>query len=318
MGFRGGYNVASSPHAFLQGQKPAMSDVFREVDEDIRRERLKEVWDRYGLLLVAAAVLIVLAVAVFVFLDSRGQQQAEAEGDRYYAAMDLLRTGDADGANAAFAALATDGQGGYPVLAALNAATALSVGGDATRAVAAFDAIANDTTVNEAVRDVARIRAGILLADTASLDEMRDRLGPLSEADGPFRPLALELMALTAMRVGEYDTAIGWLATLAGDANATQEAQGRASQLFSLILSRRGFTGATETPIALPGVPTFDLRTGADATPAFGVDALPAAGTPATDLRVGPATDPALVPLAPNFGPPTTLTPGALAPGAAF
>jgi hypothetical protein len=294
-----------------------MSDVFREVDEDLRRERLKQVWDRYGIVLLVAAVLIVVAVAVFVFLDSRGQQQAEAEGDRYYAALELLRTGDADGANAAFDALAADGQGGYPILAALNAATALAVSGETSRAVAAFDEIANDTAVNDAVRDVARIRAGLLLADTASVEEMRERLGALSEAESPFRPLALEIMAITAMREGEYDTAIGWLATLAGDANATQEAQARASQLFSLILSRRGFGEATGTPAAtLPGTPAIDLRTGADATPAFGADTVP--GTPANDLRVGPVADPALAPLTPNFGLPPTLAPGALAPGAAF
>ncbi|MCC6737188.1 MAG: tetratricopeptide repeat protein [Bauldia sp.] len=299
-----------------------MSDVFREVDEDLRRERLKEVWNRYGILLIGAAVLVVVAVAVFVFLESRGEQQRADEGDRYYAALDLLRTGDAAGAATAFTTIANEGDGGYPTLSALNAATAMAVAGDTTRAVAAFDAIAADASVNGAFRDVARIRAGMLLTDTASLDEMRQRLEALSQADGPFRPTALELMALTAMRVGEYDTAIGWLATLAGDANASQSAQERASRLFSLILSREGLAGATGTPApaAATGTPAVDLRTGADATPAFGIDALP--GTPATDLRVAPATDTPLVPVTPNLGlTPNLTTPGAggaLAPGAAF
>ncbi|MCW5715621.1 MAG: tetratricopeptide repeat protein [Bauldia sp.] len=294
-----------------------MSDVFREVDEDLRRERLKEAWNRYGLLLLVAAILIVVAVAVFVFLDSRSQQRAEAEGDRYYAALDLLRTGDAAAAETAFAAIAADGAGGYAVWGALNAATAMAAGGDTTRAVAAFDAVAADPSINGAIRDVARIRAGMLLADTATLDEIRDRLSPLSVAGDPFRPLALEIMALTAIRVGEYDTAIGWLVTLVGDANATAEAQARAQQLFSLILSRRGLTAATEAPVTLPGPPTVDLRTGGEAAPAFGAD-VPGIGAPTTDLRLGPATDPALVPLTPDFGLPPTLTPGALAPGATF
>ncbi|MGV8840906.1 MAG: tetratricopeptide repeat protein [Bauldia sp.] len=294
-----------------------MSDVFREVDEDLRRERLKEVWNRYGILVILAAVLVVVAVAVFVFLDTRGQQQQEAEGDRYYAALDLLRNGDTTGANAAFNAIIADGDGGYPTLAALNAATALAVAGDATRAVAAFDAIASDNAVDASFRDVARIRAAMLLTDTADLAEMRSRLEPLSQAAGPFRPVALELLALSAMRVGEYETAIGWLATLAGDANATQDAQERASRLFSLILSRQGLGGVTETAAPAPAAtPTIDLRTGAETTPAFGADT---PGTPATDLRVAPTTDTNLVPLTPDLGLTPNLTPGAgLAPGAAF
>lgn len=293
-----------------------MSDVFREVDEDLRRERVKEAWNRYGILLLGGAILIVVAVAVFVFLDTRGQQQAEAEGDRYYDALALARAGDASAAQAAFAAIAADGQGGYPLLAALNEATAMADAGNINGAVAAFDAIANDTTNSQAMRDVAEIRAAMLLTDTATLEEIRTRLTPLSESTGPFRPLAFELMALTAIRVGEYDTAIGWLATLAGDANSTEDARNRATRLFGLILSRRGLSAEQADVAPALGLPPVDLRTGVDATPTLGGDA--AAEAPAPGLRVGPATETQLVPLTPGLGLPPALMPGTTTPGAAL
>ena len=40
-----------------------VSDIFHEVDEEVRREQLKKLWDRYGNYVVAAAFLLVAAVA---------------------------------------------------------------------------------------------------------------------------------------------------------------------------------------------------------------------------------------------------------------
>ena len=40
-----------------------MSDIFHEVDEEVRREQLKKLWQKYGWLVIAACVLVVLAAA---------------------------------------------------------------------------------------------------------------------------------------------------------------------------------------------------------------------------------------------------------------
>ena len=42
-----------------------MSDIFREVDEEIRHERYKRLWDRFGPYLIAVALLIVVGTAAF-------------------------------------------------------------------------------------------------------------------------------------------------------------------------------------------------------------------------------------------------------------
>ena len=39
-----------------------MSDIFQEVDEEVRRERLMQLWKRYGNFVIAAAVIVVLGV----------------------------------------------------------------------------------------------------------------------------------------------------------------------------------------------------------------------------------------------------------------
>ena len=136
-----------------------MSDVFREVNEDLRREQLKQLWNKYGKFVVAIAVLIVVAVAAYQFLDARQQRQASESGDRFQAAVDLYAAGDLVSAEAAFLALAEDGHGDYPTLALMSAAGIRAETGDIAGAAAAFDAVALANNTDPALRDAARIRA---------------------------------------------------------------------------------------------------------------------------------------------------------------
>ena len=51
-----------------------MSELFDEVDEEVRREQLKKLWDKYQIYIIALAVLIIAAVGGW-----RGYQYLEAK-----------------------------------------------------------------------------------------------------------------------------------------------------------------------------------------------------------------------------------------------
>src|SRR5688572_23023181 len=78
-----GYMVRPQP--FLPGS--VMSDVFKEVDEDLRREQLKSIWDRFGIYIIGAAVLIVVATGGYRLWEYWQDRKAEQEGDRFIEAM---------------------------------------------------------------------------------------------------------------------------------------------------------------------------------------------------------------------------------------
>src|SRR5262245_8021006 len=116
-----------------------MSDVFREVDEDLRREQLKRLWDRFAPYILGLAVLIVLAVSGYKLWEYWQRSQAETSGDRFIAALDLAQQGRSADAIAALQSLATDGTGGYPVLARFAMASQKADQGDAAGAASDFD-----------------------------------------------------------------------------------------------------------------------------------------------------------------------------------
>ena len=211
-----------------------MSDIFDEVDEEVRREQLKKLWERYSHYIIAAAILVVLAVAAWRGYQYWEARKAVAAGAAYDAATALADDGKHDEAEAAFAKLADDGTAGYRVLARLRAAAELGER-DPKAAVAAYDSIAADSAGQPLVSDLAILRAGFLLVDTASYQEMLQRLEPLAQPAGVFRHSARELLALSAWRNSDTPAARKWADAARGDPDAPSGLRARMEVLGELL-----------------------------------------------------------------------------------
>jgi len=130
----------------------------REVNEELRSDQMRLIWKRFGRVLIGAAVLVVLGTIGKVGYDYWRDREASASGDQFLAALTLAREGKNEEALTALTNLEKDGFGSYPVLARMRAAS-LTAETDVPGAIAAFSAIAKDTSVPQALRDAARLRA---------------------------------------------------------------------------------------------------------------------------------------------------------------
>jgi hypothetical protein len=209
--------------------------LFREVDEDLRRDRYSQLWKKYGTLVMIAAVIVVGATAGIVAWRDHQKSVAEKDGDRYAAAALLARDGKTDQAAAAFAALAKDGTAGYRTLARLQEAALLAKKGDVKGAVAVYDALAADDGTDKAFRDLAVVLAAMASVDTADPAALTERLKPLTAEANPWRYSALELTALLAERAGNHKAARDIYTRLADDAEAPGGIRVRARQMLGLL-----------------------------------------------------------------------------------
>lgn len=211
-----------------------MSDIFTEVDEEVRREQLKKLWERYGNYVVAVVFLIIAGVAAWRGYDYWQTRQAAVAGAAYDAAARLSEEGKHSEAEAAFAKLATEGTAGYRVLARLREAAEIA-DRDPKAAVAAYDKIAAETAGQPLVSELAAIRAAFLLVDTAKLDEMTQRLEPLAQPSGAFRHSARELLALSAWRNRDTAAMRRWSDAAKNDPEAPSGIRARMDVLASLL-----------------------------------------------------------------------------------
>ena len=211
-----------------------MADIFHEVDEEVRREQLKRLWERYSIYLIALAVLIVAGIGAWRGYEYWVAKRAAAAGAAFEAATALGEQGKYAEAEAAFAKVAADAPEGYRVLARMRAAGALAQI-KAADAVKAYDELSADASLGATWQDLAAIRAGLLLVDTATLADMRRRLEPLAEPTRSFRHTARELLALSAWRNHDFAAARRYLDMIATDAESPIGTRARADVLSGLI-----------------------------------------------------------------------------------
>ncbi len=206
----------------------------REVNEELRSDQMRKVWTQYGLIIVAIAVAIVIGTAGYRGYVYWSGLQASASGDRFLSAMKLASDNKTDEALAAFAQLEKDGYGSYPVLARMRSAT-LKAATDPKAAVAELDAVANDTKVPDAVRDVARLRAGWLLIDTAPYADVSKEVEVLTTAQNPMRHAAREALGLSAYKNGDFKQAKDWFQAIANDQATPVNVCNRARIMLDLL-----------------------------------------------------------------------------------
>ncbi|MGY3393847.1 hypothetical protein ACVWW6_006438 [Bradyrhizobium sp. USDA 3311] len=211
-----------------------MSELFDEVDEEVRREQLKKLWEKYSIYFIALMVLIVAAVGGW-----RGYQYLEAKkaaeaGAAFEKAVELSEQDKHAEAETAFTELAAKAPSGYRTLARLRAA-AEAAGRDPKAAAKMYDDIAADRGVGGEWQDLAKIRAAGLLVDSASYVDMQQRLEASATPKSTFRHSARELLALSAWRNNDTTAARKWLDAIAEDGETPPGLRSRAEALQALL-----------------------------------------------------------------------------------
>lgn len=211
-----------------------VADIFHEVDEEVRRERLKQLWDRYGIVLIALAVLLVAGIGAWRGYEWWLAKKSATAGAAFEQAVSLSEQGKQKEAQAAFDKLAADAPGGYRTLANFRAAAGLAKDNPA-EAAKAYDKLAADPSVGRTLQDLATVRAGMLQVDKISFDELKRKLAPVAEAGRPFRATARELLALSAWGHKDYAEARQYIDAIMGDADTSPAMRSRVELLAAII-----------------------------------------------------------------------------------
>ena len=207
----------------------------REVNEELRSEQLRNVWSRYGKIIIGVAVIVVLATAGHRGYTYWQAHQASKSGDRFMAALTLASENKPDEALAALKALEEDGGGSYPTLAQMRSASLLAEKGDTAGAVAAFSEIAKDGSAPQAMRDVASLRAAWLLVDEGTYEEVSAEAEVLTTGNHALRNSAREVLGLAAYKADDMVRAKEWFQAIADDATAPRNVSSRAQIMLDNI-----------------------------------------------------------------------------------
>lgn len=211
-----------------------MADIFREVDDELRRDGAQQLWDKYGIYVIGIAVSIVAVTSAVVGWNAYQSAQAE---DASVAFLEANVEAAQEGADTAaiYAEFAEGAPAGYAALARLREAASLTTAGDVEAAIAAYEKVAGDTGAEDILRDLASIKAGTLLVGRTSYDDLAGRLLSLTGPGEAWRNPAREVLGLAAYREQKYRAARIFFQEIVDDPTSTPGVRDRAHVMIALI-----------------------------------------------------------------------------------
>lgn len=213
-----------------------MSDIFQEVDEEFKRDKVAQFFQRHANLLIGLALLVILGVGGYrIYAYYEGKKAAEA-GLKFESALVLATEGKPEEAKAALEAIQKDAPAGYQALIRFKLASDLART-DKAGAAKAFDALAGDAGLDQHLKDLAKLRAGMLLADTAPYAEIEQRLDGLTPPGQPWRLAARETLAAAALKANDPLKAQKYLDMILADSEAPRAVRERAEMMLALVLA---------------------------------------------------------------------------------
>jgi hypothetical protein len=213
-----------------------VSDIFREIDEELRRDNLLKLWSRYGRYITAVAIAALVIAGGIVAWRDHQLAERRAQSTRYAGALVLARDGKEADAIKVFAAIAQEGRG-YGVLASFEEAGLVAKSGNRDTAIADYDRIAADGELDPGLRGLALLLSVMQGLPGADSGKTVERLAPLTETGNPWRPTALEMTALARLKSGDKSGALDLYKGLADDLTAPPSLRARAAEMAAALAS---------------------------------------------------------------------------------
>lgn len=270
-------------------------NIFREVDEELRSDRMRALWKRYGPYLIGAAVLVVLGVGINEGWRWWQNSTAARSSDLFYSAIETAQGADVAAAQEALNAVVAQGSGDYPLLARFRQAALLARDGRTAEAVAAYDALAN-SSAERRIRELALVLAANLLVDGGDVAAVQQRVAGLVDPANPLRNAAREAIGLAQYKAGDLAAALRTLDEIVADPLAGNQMRSRV-QVYVAQLVAMGATppepaetAAATTPEAAPA----EDATAEPASPAGQAQPQPTTASPAAPVTTATPTTAAM------------------------
>lgn len=212
--------------------KPNDGEVFmREVDEELRKERLNTFVSRFGWAIVAGIALLIAAIGGFIWWQGRSAEQAAAQGESLLNALDSMESGNRNAAATILNELATSSDEGYRAAALFARANNQIAANQVPAAVATLRDIAANEDFDEVYRQAATVRQTLLEFDSLQPQVVIQRLGPLARPGQPWFGTAGEMVGVAHLKMRRPDLAGQLFAQIGRDESVPPSIRTRAIQM---------------------------------------------------------------------------------------
>lgn len=207
----------------------------REVDENLRRDRMESFAKTYGKWLIALIVIFLVAVGGYLFWQNKQREKAAAQSEELTSIYNQVGNGGAEAAKKRLQPLENSGNDVIRALALLTEAAIALNSNDRNTALGKYKAISADSGMPDPYRNLALVRATALEFDQLKPAEVESRMAPLAKPGEPWFGSAGELTAMAYLKAGQKDKAARLFAAIANDKQVPATLRTRAEQIAGTL-----------------------------------------------------------------------------------
>lgn len=218
-------------------KEPVINDpLLKEIDKELKNEHMKNLWDRFGLVIILCVATILTLTVSFETLRSWNKKQTQELSNAYAVAVSMQSQGRYDESLKILEKLAAADKGIYSDIANLQIANILFEQGKNAEAMDMLEKISKNDDFNQQMRDIAIIKLASYKLDTnTSAADIKAMLEPLSKSDGNWSNIAHELLAMLAIREGDINQAKTEYEAIVNSANVQDSMKARAQEMLSIL-----------------------------------------------------------------------------------
>ncbi len=208
-----------------------MADIFDEIDEELKRDKVHLLWARYGKFAIAGVAAVILSVGSAQGFKAWKTKRVETAANAYQLAL------DSNDVVASFEQAMADLTEGYKMLAQFRVAAAKGAGGDSEGAVSDYMTLAQEKAIKPIYQQVALLLAVMNAPDGTDPKQLQDQLARLTATPGPWQGLALEHSAALDLEKNNPEAALEKFESILGLAEIPPELRKRATELVKILKS---------------------------------------------------------------------------------
>ncbi len=210
--------------------------AFKEVDDEVRRERMHALWKAYGKYLISMVVGVVLVVA-----GREGWSEYKRTTEEGHAAVfaeAVTAAALVEDPTSIWTDAEADTGPSYGALGQLRLAASLLDASKTDEALAVYKALSTDSTADIRFRELATLNSAIIISDKKNdAATARSLLSSISQKGKIWYHSATEQLAILDIVEGNLDAALNKISQLENDPQTPQAIRSRSTQFRSVIES---------------------------------------------------------------------------------
>ena len=215
-----------------------LTDIFNEVEEDLRREQYLKIWQKYGRVGLGIFIGAILVVSGYVIWQNYQEGRHRAQSAVFHEFLSAEPAPEGVAREAALVELIDELDGGYNALARLELASTFVASEKYPEAISLYEDIAEDGGVERSLRDIAALKGALLQAEVLSLADMRQKVERLAAPGHPLRFSAGELLGYVAYRTGDLTAAEAYLSAVRDDVEVPSNTGLRVADLLAFMAGK--------------------------------------------------------------------------------